>query len=115
MRKTFLEKAVVELVYKFDEKSYHECFEKVSRLLKYDSNFFVHQHRSLYPARAAHAGNNIVDINLWILPRTRSASGGKVIGAGVHIVCGQKKLNHTLAIESPFQTFAVGLLVKFID
>ena len=24
-RKTFLEKAVVELVYKFDKKSYHEC------------------------------------------------------------------------------------------
>ena len=31
-------------------------------------------------------------------------------------VCGQgKKLNRTLAIESPFQTFAVGLLVEFID
>ena len=24
-------------------------------------------------------------------------------------------LNHTLAINSPFQTFAVGLLVEFID
>ena len=24
-------------------------------------------------------------------------------------------MNHTLAIDSPFQTFAVGLLVKFID
>ena len=24
-------------------------------------------------------------------------------------------LNHTLAIDSPFQTFAVGLLVEFID
>ena len=31
-------------------------------------------------------------------------------------VCGRKKyLNHTLEIDSPFQTFAVGLLVKFID
>ena len=31
-------------------------------------------------------------------------------------VCGPKKnLNRTLAIDSPFQTYAVGLLVKFID
>ena len=29
-------------------------------------------------------------------------------------VYGQEYLNCTLAIESPFQTFAVGLLVKFI-
>ena len=42
---------------------------------------------------------------------------GKVIGRGVHIyVCGRKKyLNRTLEIDSPFETFAVGLLVKFID
>ena len=44
---------------------------------------------------------------------------GKVIDVGVHIymyICGQKKnLNRTLAINSPFQTFAVGLLVKFIE
>ena len=40
---------------------------------------------------------------------------GKVIGCGVH-VCGRKKyLNRTLEIDSPFQTFAVGLLVEFID
>ena len=33
----------VELVYKFDEKSYWRMFEKVSRSLNYDSNiFFVH-------------------------------------------------------------------------
>ena len=29
--------------------------------------------------------------------------------------CGQKKLNHNLTIDSHFQTFAVGLLVEFID
>ena len=42
---------------------------------------------------------------------------GKVIGVDVHIyVCGPKKFfNHTLAIDSPFQTYAVGLLVEFID
>ena len=42
---------------------------------------------------------------------------GKVIGCGVHIyVCGRKKyLNCTLEIDLPFQTFAVGLLVEFID
>ena len=27
----------------------------------------------------------------------------------------KKNLNHTLEIDSPFQTFAVGLLVEFID
>ena len=44
---------------------------------------------------------------------------GKVIGCGVHIyiyVCERKKnLNRTLEIDSPFQTFSVGLLVEFID
>ena len=31
-------------------------------------------------------------------------------------VCGpKKKLNRTLVIDLPFQTFAVGLLVEFID
>ena len=41
MRKVFMECAVVELVYKFDEKSYRECLK---RSLKYDSIFFVHKH-----------------------------------------------------------------------
>ena len=42
---------------------------------------------------------------------------GKVIRVGVHIYMfvDQFFLNHTLAIDSPFQTFAVGLLVEFID
>ena len=45
---------------------------------------------------------------------------GKVVGIGVHIyvyIClwTQKNLNRTLAIDSPYQTFMVGLLVKFID
>ena len=48
---------------------------------------------------------------------------GKVIGRGVHIyiyiyiymsVDEKKYLNRTLEIDSPFQTFAVGLLVEFI-
>ena len=44
MRKAFLEKAVLEPVYNFDEKLLR-MFEKVSRSLKYDSNFFlVHKH-----------------------------------------------------------------------
>ena len=44
-----------------------------------------------------------------------------MIGVGVQIyiiiyVCGPKKnLNRTLAIDSPFQTFVVGLLIEFID
>ena len=34
----------------------------------------------------------------------------------VQTVCERKKnLNRTLEIDSPFQTFAVGLLVEFID
>ena len=42
---------------------------------------------------------------------------GKVIGIGVHVyVCGPKIfLNRTLEIHSPFQTFAVGLFIEFID
>ena len=44
---------------------------------------------------------------------------GKLIGVGVHIYMymfvDQKKLNRTLAIDSTFQTIAVGLLVEFID
>ena len=45
------------------------------------------------------------------------AARAKVIGVGVHIyVCGQKNsCNRTLAIESSFQIFTVGLLIKFID
>ena len=53
------------------------------------------------------------------LPHTCSASGGKVIGVGVHIyiyVCGpKKKLKSYFSDRLTFQTFAVGLLVKLID
>ena len=43
-----------------------------------------------------------------------------MIGAGVHIYiyiyeCDKNKLNRILAINSPFQTFAVGLFVEFVD
>ena len=43
---------------------------------------------------------------------------GKVIGVGVHMfIClwTKKNLNRTLAIDSPFQTYVLGLLVEFID
>ena len=44
---------------------------------------------------------------------------GKVIGVGVliyiYMFVDKKNLNRTLAIDSPFQTYAVGLLVEFID
>ena len=46
---------------------------------------------------------------------------GKVIGVSVHIYIyigifvDKKNLNRTLAINSLFQTFVVGLLVEFID
>ena len=48
-RKAFLEKAVVEIVYKFDEKSYLEIKKKVSRSLKYNIYIFlVHKHVYIY-------------------------------------------------------------------
>ena len=45
---------------------------------------------------------------------------GKVIGLGVVVyiymfVVKKNNLNRTLAIDLPFQTFAVGLLFEFID
>ena len=43
---------------------------------------------------------------------------GKVIGVGVHMfIClwTKKNLNRILAIDSPFQTYTVGLLIEFID
>ena len=40
MRKAFLERAVVDLVYKFREVLL-SMFEEVSRSLKYDSNYFL--------------------------------------------------------------------------
>ena len=56
-----------------------------------------------------------------VTPHAHARAGGYVIGAGVHIYVGRymfvdkKSLNRTLAIDSPFQTFAVGLFVEFID
>ena len=60
------------------------------------------------------------DLHLYRLIFTPHAQHDKVIGVGVHIyiyicLCTKKKLNRTLAIDSLFQTFAVGLLVEFID
>ena len=58
-------------------------------------------------------------IRMNIYPARTCASRGYVIGDGVHyigmFVDKNFFLNHTLVIDSPFQTFAVGLLVKFID
>ena len=49
MRKAFLERAVVELVYKFDEKS-TASVEKVSRPLKCHLNFLgvIYTHTHMY-------------------------------------------------------------------
>ena len=54
---------------------------------------------------------------IFITPHAQRERG-KVIGCGVHIyIClwTKKYLSHTLEIDSPFQTFAVGLLLEFID
>ena len=52
---------------------------------------------------------------LFFTPHARQKQG-KVINVGVHVyVCICLWMNRTLAIDSPFQTFAVGLLVEFID
>ena len=66
---------------------------------------------------------SIVVVDVTIITPHAQRERSKVIGCGVHIyihiyiyVCGQKKyLNRTLEIDPPFQTSAVGLLVKFID
>ena len=58
-----------------------------------------------------------ISLVFFITPHAQHERG-KLIGVGVHIlyiyVYGQKK-NCTLAIDSPFQIFAVGLLIEFID
>ena len=52
---------------------------------------------------------------MMITPHTQ-CERDKVIICGVHICLWTKKnLNRTLEIDSPFQTFAVGLLLEFID
>ena len=54
---------------------------------------------------------------MLITPHTQRERG-KVIGLGVLIyIClwTKKNLNRTLAIDLPFQTFAVGLVIEFID
>ena len=52
-----------------------------------------------------------------ITPHAHVRAGGYVIGAGVHIytycLWTKKNLNRTLAIDSPFQTYTVGLLIEF--
>ena len=54
----FLERSVVELVYKFDNEILLRMFEKVSRLLKHDSKLFlVHKHMTPTPMRVR--GNNV--------------------------------------------------------
>ena len=65
---------------------------------------------------------SIITYNLEeFYPALACASRGYVIGTGVHIlyiimfVDEKNNLNRTLVIDSPFQTFAVGLIVEFID
>ena len=64
-----------------------------------------------------------------ITPHAHARAGGYVIGAGIQYICRyvgsyvgryiclwtKKSLNRTFVIDSPFQTFAVGLLLEFID
>ena len=55
---------------------------------------------------------------MLVTPHAHVRARGYVIGACVHIYMfmdEKKILNRTLAIDSSFQTFAVGLLVEFID
>ena len=70
---------------------------------------------TLYTGNYSAAGPASRDCKAF-LP-ARASKQGKVIGVGVHIIyiVDKKNLNRTLAIDSPFQTFAVGLLIAFID
>ena len=53
-------------------------------------------------------------VSLFVVTPHTQRERGKVIGVGVHLWT-KKKLNRTLAIDSLFQTFAVRLLIEFID
>ena len=76
-----------------------------------DSVFDVHSHKQLI----LNSGTNSISMHSC----NHYPERGKVIDVGVHIyIClwtSQKILNPTLAIESPFRTLAVGLLIEFID
>ena len=66
------------------------------------------------------AGDCLKVCNVALFTPHAQRERGKVIGVGclyiyMFICLWTKKMNRTLAIESPFQTFAVGLLVEFID
>ena len=74
----------------------------------------------LYPIEItqfiSHTPFTFIGLCPLLLPRTCSTSRGKVIGVGVHIyMFVDKKIESTLTIDSPFQTFAVELLIKFRD
>ena len=55
-------------------------------------------------------------LRAWVITPHAQRERGKVMGVGaIYMFVDQKKtLNCTLAIDSPFQTFSVGLLL-FID
>ena len=48
MRKVFLECSVVELVYKFDEKSYRECLTRRVSIAKKSTIQFFFVHKLIY-------------------------------------------------------------------
>ena len=52
-RKAFLEKAVVELVYKFDKKSYRKCLKGES-IAKIRLQYLVHKHIPYLPEYKSH-------------------------------------------------------------
>ena len=62
--------------------------------------------------------NHVCMLGMCVVTPHAQRERGKVIGCGVHIyiyLWSKKNLNHTLEIDSPFQTLTVGLLVEFID
>ena len=75
MRKAFLERAVVYVVYKFNEKSTARVFEKVSQLLKCRSNFFLVIYINPHLRRPDKRGSTVYTDNPITLPCSLARAG----------------------------------------
>ena len=81
------------------------------------SSYWISKILIVAPSMSSHMSDLV---GLTITLHAHAQAGLYVIGAGVHLYIvymwpPPKSLNGTLAIDSPFQTLGVRLLVKFID
>ena len=66
----------------------------------------------LHKGKKEECVSNLVSL---IIAQPKILKSGPCSLEALYIFVDKKKLNHTLVIDLPFQTFAVGFLVKFID